>query len=408
MKVLLLNQFFHPDHSATAQIATDLADDLAAAGLHVTALSSCGSYLGGLTLPRSEQRNTIEIRRVRATSFGKRTLFHRAVDYASFYVAGAVALARMPRHDVIVALTTPPLIAATALVAKVLRGSRLVYWVQDLYPEVAVAFGALGARSAATRAMAAVSRTIMRRSDRIVTLGDAMRNRCIAAGAPPERTLVIPNWADGAAIRPVAHEDNGLRAEFARGARIVVMYSGNMGRAHDIETLLAAARLLPARRDIAFVFVGDGARRGIVDAAARELPNLRVASYQSRDRLSESLSAADVHLIALSPEIEGLIEPSKLYGIMAAGRPSLFVGPRGSEVARTIERERCGRVIASGDAQGLADAVAALADDDAERVSMGDRARRALETRFTRSVATARFRAVIEELGRAVVSRPCA
>jgi glycosyltransferase involved in cell wall biosynthesis len=151
-------------------------------------------------------------------------------------------------------------------------------------------------------------------------------------------------------------------------------------------------------RDISFAFIGDGASRREVEAAARELPNLRLAPYQPRDKLSESLSVGDLHLISLLPEVEGLIEPSKLYGIMAAGRPALFVGPPGSEVARTIERERCGRVFRNGDAEGLAAAIHELAADPVERKAMGQRARAALEQRYSRSIATARFRELLSSL----------
>jgi len=392
MKVLLLNQFFHPDHSATAQIETDLALDLAAAGIEVTALAARGSYLGGDTLPARETWRGIEIHRLAATSLGKRTLAHRALDYGSFYVSATLELARLPRHDAVVALTTPPLIAAAGLVAKTFKRSRLVYWVQDLYPEVAVAFGALSPRSAATRAMQATSRQVLRASDRVVVLGEAMRDRAVEGGATPERVAVIPNWADGEAVKPLPHAENPLRAELAGGASCLVMYSGNIGRGHDVETLVGAARLLRDRADVSFLFLGEGAKRLELQLAARDLPNVRFGPYQPRERLAASLSAADLHLVSLSPGLVGLLEPSKLYGIMAAGRPALFVGPAATEVARTIEREGCGCVVANGDARGLADAITSLAGDAPTRDHMGRRGREALVARYDRRLATARFR----------------
>ena len=398
MKVLLLNQFFHPDLSATAQMATDLCEDLAAAGIEVTAVATRGSYLGGGRLAARGEHRGVAIRRLWATSLGKRTVWHRALDYASFYASAAVAMAALPRHDVAVALTTPPLVAAAALVAKALRGTRLVYWVQDLYPEVAVAFGALGARSPAARLMAAVSRAVLARADRVVALGESMRERCIAAGAAADRAVVIPNWSDGAAVRSVPHRENPLRQGLAAGASCLVMYSGNLGQAHDLGTLLGAARALRDRGDVAFHFAGDGARRGEVEAAARSLPNVRLGPYQPRERLGAALSAADLHLVSLAPELEGLLEPSKLYGVMAAGRPALFVGPPGSEVARTVERERCGLAFRNGDAAGLAAAIARLAGDGAERERMGRAAREALLRRYDRRVATARFRELLRSL----------
>jgi glycosyltransferase involved in cell wall biosynthesis len=391
MKILLLNQFFHPDLSATAQIATDLAEDLAADGFSVTAVASRGTYLGGERLPARGVHGDAVIHRVAATSLGKRTLVHRALDYGSFYASAAVRLATLPRHDALVALTTPPLIAATGLVAKALRGTKLVYWVQDLYPEVAVAFGALRRGSLLERVMAATSRAVMRRADAVVALGDAMRERCVEAGARPERTHVVPNWADGASVCPHPPEGNAIRTELAAGARVLVMYSGNMGRAHDLGTLLAAARQLSDRPDIAFLFVGDGARRIEVERASRELRNVRLAAYQPRERLAEALSAGDLHLVSLAPEVEGLLEPSKLYGIMAAGRPCLFVGPERCEAARTIAREGCGSVFRNGDSAALAGAIRALADDERARAAIGGRARTAFEQRYDRSIATRRF-----------------
>jgi glycosyltransferase involved in cell wall biosynthesis len=270
--------------------------------------------------------------------------------------------------------------------------------VQDLYPEVAVALGALAARSAGARAMAALSRALLARSDRVVVLGEAMRERCIAAGAAPERTVVLPNWADPAEIRPVLHLENPLRRELAGEAATLVLYSGNLGRAHDLETPLAAARLLRERRDLAFLFAGDGARRGEVERAARELPGVRLAPYRPRASLSDALSAGDVHLVTLAPGLAGLVEPSKAYAAMAVGRPALYVGPEGSEVARTILAEGCGVAVANGDADGLARALAGLAADPDRRAAMGARGRRAVEERLGRAAATARFRALLEAL----------
>lgn len=398
MNVLLLNQFFPPDLAPTGQMAAELGEDLVAAGFEVTALASRGTYLGGGALPKRERHRGIDVVRVAATSLGKRTLVHRAVDYASFHVTAAAALARLPRHDVVIALTTPPLIAAVGLLARTLKRSRLVYWVQDLYPEVAIAFGALRPGSLAARTMAAISRGVLRRADRVVALGEAMRARCIAAGAQAERTVVIPNWADAEAIRPVPHAENPLRAEIAGGATTVVMYSGNMGRGHDLATLVEAARLLGDRADIRFVFAGDGARRGEVEAAVERLPNVRLVPYQPRERLAESLSAGDLHLVALSAEMEGLLEPSKLYGIMAAGRPALFVGPAGTEAARTIAAERCGAVVRNGDAPGLARVIRELAGDERARSELGARARAALVDRHARSVATGRFVRLLQDV----------
>jgi glycosyltransferase involved in cell wall biosynthesis len=390
MKILLLNQFFPPDLAPTGQMAADLAEDLVAAGDSVIVLASRGDYLGGERQPPRSTWRGVEIHRVAATSLGKRTLAHRALDYASFYASAAFTLSRMARHDVVVAMTTPPLIAAAGL-AVTRKGSKLVYWVQDLYPEIAVAFGALSDRAPTTRAMAALSRKVMAASASIVVLGDVMKERAVQAGAAPDRVAVIPNWADGEVIRPVPFESNPLREDLACGARFVVLYSGNIGRAHDVTTLVEATKLLAPRTDIAFVVQGDGAKRAELALATRGLPNVRFVPYQPREKLSESLSAADLHLITLAPNVLGLLEPSKLYGVMAAGRPSVYVGPARSEVARTIRQEQIGACVENGDATGLVNAILTRVAEPGGGREEGPRARVAFDRAYSRPRRTAQF-----------------
>jgi glycosyltransferase involved in cell wall biosynthesis len=415
MRVLLLNQFFHPDHAATAQLATDLAEDLVRAGLEVTVVAGRGRYLGGPVLPAREEYRGIRIRRVATTSLGKRTLVHRAADYVSFYVTAALEVARLPAFDAAIVMTTPPLIAAAAI-SQALRGTRIVHWQQDLYPDVAIATRALSARSPLARAMSIASRAMLSRADSVVVLGDAMVERVVAAGARRDGVEVIPSWADGDAIRPVDHCDNPFRAQLLAPERqqgaapppggvnaglagaCIIMHSGNMGRVHDVETLLEAARRLRDRRDLRFVFVGDGVKRRLVEAAARDLPNVALAPYQPRDLLPRSLSAADVHLVSLTDGLAGLSEPSKVYGIMAAGRPTVFVGPSASECACTLRRAGAGVVVRAGDTDTLAATLVDLAQDPVRRSEMGRRARAALVTSHDRRVATGRFVELLERL----------
>ncbi len=448
MKVLLLNQFFHPDLAATAQLATDLAEDLVEAGFEVTALAARGAYMGGGRLAATETYRGIRIERVRCTSLGKASIGRRLLDYGSFFAAAMARVLTGPRHDVVVAMSTPPLVAAIAALARsgprplALRqaqgertgadwrssagqaqgertgadwrssagqaqgertgaeprsrtGTRFVYWLQDVYPELAVEFGLFGERSLAARLFNAASRWTLRRADAVVVLGDAMGERVRAKGVSAARVHVLPNWADGAAVCPAPGEaDEFLRANGLQGKR-VVLYSGNMGRAHDLSTILAAARLLRSRREIAFVFVGDGAKRGEIEAAARELPSIHLLPYQPRERLAASLSAGEVHLVTQEPFTVGLVEPSKLYGAMAAGRPVLYIGPPETEAARTVEREGIGAVFSNGDAAGAAAAIDALLARSAE---FGARARTAFLARYDRRLRTAQFAGLLRSV----------
>jgi len=203
----------------------------------------------------------------------------------------------------------------------------------------------------------------------------------------------VPNWADGAAIRPMAPEASALRREWGFGEKFVVGYSGNLGRAHDCETLLAAARLLAAERDVVFSFVGGGLHFARLREAA--LANVSVRGYVSESRLGESLAACDVHLVTLLPAFEGLIVPSKFYGTAAAGRAVIFIGDPGGEIAHLLAAHGCGVTVAPGDAPGLAAAIKDLRASPEKLRAMGERARAAFEREWDKPIALARWREVI-------------
>lgn len=395
MRILLLNQFFHPDLSAVAQLATDLAEDLVGAGHEVTALAARGGYLGEERLPSLETWRGVRIVRVAATSFGKRSIAGRVADYASFYATAAARGLALSRHDVVIATTAPPLVASIGALLRGVKGTRFVYWMQDVYPELAVEFGVIGPRSMAARTFERVARATLRRADAVVVLGEAMGDRIASKGVSPERIYVIPNWSDPAGVRPVPPGENAFLREHGLVGKTVILYSGNMGRGHDMRTLLDAARRLEDHTDLVFAFIGDGAKRAEVEAASRDLPSIRLIPYQPRERLAESLSAGALHVVTQDPCTLGLIEPSKLYGVMAAGRPVLFIGPSTSEAARTVVREGVGEVVANGDVEGAARAVLRLT---ARAGELGARARGALERVYARSHRTAAFASLLAEV----------
>lgn len=392
---MLLNQFFHPDLAATAQIATDLAEDLVADGFEVTALAARGSYLGGGRLTATDVHRGVRIVRVRCASFGKRSVAGRVADYATYFVSALYRTLSIARPDIVVGMSTPPLVAAIAALSKALRGTRFVYWLQDVYPELAIELGMLRAGSIPARVLEAGSRWTLRRADQVVVLGEAMASRVLAKGVPRHRVQVIPNWADPDDIRPIRREENAFRREHGLDGKRVVLYSGNMGRGHDLATILDVARALRGDTTVVFVFIGEGAKRAEVEGAARELPNVRLLPYQPRERLAESLSSGDVHVVTQDACTVGLIEPSKLYGVLAAGRPVLYVGPSGTESARTILAEGAGAVVANGDVGGARDAVEALL---ARSEPIGARARERFVERYSRRQRTASFAALLRDL----------
>lgn len=398
MHVLAVNQFYAPDHSATSQLLTELCEDLVAGGDKVTVVASRGTYLGGGRLPARECLRGVEVRRPWATSFGKGGIPQRLADYGSFGASALGELVRVERPDVLLSLTTPPMLAVGAAAVARARGIPLVTWIQDVYPEVAVAFGLLGQAHPVTRALRLAAKASHRAASRGVVLSEGMAARVLAQGQDRSRLRVIQNWSDGAAIAPVAPHENPFRRAHGLEDRFVAMYSGNLGAGHELLPFVEAARRLEsAVPELVFAFVGDGVRRAEAERAAAGLTNVRFFPYQPRERLSESLSAADLHLASLQAGLEGLLVPSKLYGVLAAGRPLLYLGPANCELSEVVRHEHLGWHVEPGDAEGLVRALAEAAGDPARTRGKGERAREVFLARYDRPHAVRRFREVLVE-----------
>jgi glycosyltransferase involved in cell wall biosynthesis len=209
---------------------------------------------------------------------------------------------------------------------------------------------------------------------------------------------VVHNWADGEAVRPRPLAGHALRAEWGWDGRFVVLYSGNMGLAHEFETVLGVAEALRDRDEVLFAFVGGGPRRGEIEEQVRRrgLRNVEFRPYQARERLGDSLTAGDVHLVTLRERMAGLLVPSKIYGILAAGRPTVYVGPDEGEIAEILRSGACGVRVAPGDEQGLAEAVLRYASSESHRLEHGRNARRLFERRFTKEHGLRAFLRLIE------------
>jgi len=402
LKIVFINRFYAPDHSATSQMLTDLAAALAAGGADVQVVTSRLRYDdAGASLAPHEVIDGVEIHRVWTSRFGRGNLLGRALDYLSFYVAASAKLFGLARSgDVVVAKTDPPLVSVVAGWVARLRGARLVNWLQDLHPEVAATLGmapALGPGGSLLRWLRDAS---LRHAVANVVLGQLMRERVAAAGVDPKTIAVISNWADGALLHPVERGANPLRAEWGLGDKFVVGYSGNLGRAHEFRTVLDAADALRGQADIVFLFIGDGAQKSALATAARErgLSNVLFKPYQPRESLGRSLSAADVHLVTLRPELEGLVVPCKFYGVAAVGRPTILVGDPDGEIGSVVREAECGLCVGPGDAGGLATAITALRDDLPLRERMGSNARGLLEERYDKAIAVGRWRQLLQDV----------
>lgn len=399
MAVIFVNRFFYPDHSATAQLLSDLAFALAEDGRDVVVLTSRLGYdASDGPLPPREVVDQVRVERLWTTRFGRHALVGRALDYLTFYLSAMLAVARLVRRrDVVVVMTDPPMLAVPLGWIVRARRARLVAWLQDIFPEIALALG-LGPMwlMPGLWLQKLRDRSLMR-ADRVVVLGEEMAERVRGMGVQDERLKLIPNWADDRALRPIPPAENPLRQAWGLEGRVVIGYSGNLGRAHDVETLLAAADLLRHRDDLVFLFIGGGHHRAVLNVRAAGDARFVFQPYQERSRLAESLSAIDIHWTSLRPELEGLIVPSKVYGIMAVGRPIVHVGDPEGEVGRIVRRQGCGRVVSQGDAARLAQVLAELADNTALRQELGTRARAMVDEDGSFAVSFRGWRALLDE-----------
>jgi glycosyltransferase involved in cell wall biosynthesis len=253
-------------------------------------------------------------------------------------------------------------------------------------------------RSIVTRFFESLSRFILRKSDANVVLGRCMQDVVLKKGTPAPLVSLIPVWADLAGVEPVAHEANPYRAQWAPNGETIVMYSGNFGIGHDAATLCGAMELLRDEPNLRFVFVGAGKRRAEVEAfiKAKNITSASWHDYQPREKLGQSLSAGDVHIISIREGLEGIIVPSKLFGIMAVGRPSIFIGNETSEIARVLSETGSGVTIREGDPAPVAHAIRKLVRDPARRTEMGDRARQGIQGAYDRDTACEMWIRLIE------------
>lgn len=363
-KIVFVNRFYWPDEPATAQLLTDLAEGLAAAGHIVNIITSHPSKA---SVPACEARNGVLIHRVSGLRSKNNNVALKALAFLSFARGALRSINSMLKPgDVLVVMTDPPLLGVFASSLARKHGARLVHWLQDVYPEIAIAVG--------TAKFAGIFRSKRDRAwqaaDICVVPGEDMAAFVRSRGANPETVLVSPNWAP-AGLEAVPAD--ALRRDWGLAGKFIVMYSGNLGRVHDLHPLLAMAEALRGETDIVFLFVGDGAQRASLQATAerRGLRNVVFKPAQPRHRLGLTLSLANLHLVTLRPGCEQLVFPSKLYGITAVSRPVLYIGPKDCELARTIEVRGFGRSFARSETKPAIQTILHLRHAPADCARMG-------------------------------------
>ncbi len=383
MRIVLLNQFFWPDAVATSQILSDVAHDLA---VNHDVIAICAESGATIENEESDLGQHVSIIRTKSASFGHRSS-KRLLSYISYLVGSVWHGLRISEPDQFLTLTTPPVLPVIGSILSTLRGARHVIWEMDVYPDIATDIGFLKKGGIVAFLSGKLLDWSRRRAASIIVLGDDMKMRLLARGIPADKIRVVENWADGNEIQP---------APFAPGP-LVIHYSGNLGLAHEIDTIQKLIERLINHPDFQFTFVGGGPRRPALVQWCQEkgIRNVEFRSYCKRSDLSRSLGEGHLGLVTQLLHSLGSVVPSKIYGIMAAGRPLLYIGPDESTPARHIQRFQCGWHIQPGDVDGLESLLISLHENRQLLIEAGRRARTAFEQHFDRAIGVERIREVI-------------
>ena len=328
MRILLLNQCFYPDVVSTAQHLTDLATTLASRGHQVTVIASDRGYDDpSIRFKRREYWKGIDIIRIPAASFGKSSKWRRVLNFGSFMLLCSLRLLFLRRFDVVVALTSPPLISFLAALFVKIKGDSFCFWVMDLNPDEAIAAGWLEQNSATSRILQRMLNYSLKVASHTIVLDRFMKERVVAKGVDAVRVAIVPPWSHDDEVVYSAAGREEFRQQYGLSDKFVVMYSGNHSPCHPLDTLLDAARVLP---EIVFCFVGGGSEQAKVRDSG--LSNVMCLPYQPLNELSNSLSAADLHVVVMGEQFVGIVHPCKVYNILSIGAPVLYIGPEPSHV----------------------------------------------------------------------------
>ena len=389
MQILLVNQTFHPDTSATSYYCTDVASKLAQNGHKVTVLTAARGYSSPYPrFPAKELYGGITIRRVWPITFGRESRLGRLLDACCLNLAFAFRLFCLPRFDRVVALTSPPLIGWITSLWAAIKKVKFIYWIMDVNPDEAVQVGWIKKDSLISYALENTLKITLRRSHRIVCLDSFMKDR-IARKAPREAHIdIVPAWSLDNDLQTLPHAANAFRTRHDLQDFFVVMYAGNHSICHPLDTLLEAAWLLRDARQIKFVFVGNGNRVSDVTQYKdkKNLFNIVQIPHHPRDKMKYCLSSADLHVVVMGDGYAGIVHPCKIYGILAIGRPFVYIGPEESHITQIMRDHKVGYEVRHGQAEELAETIkAAMRLGESEKESIM-RSEKAAAQRFSQQI----------------------
>jgi glycosyltransferase involved in cell wall biosynthesis len=398
LHVTLVTSHFHPDYSATGQLLTELAVGLDGMGCEVSVFTARPTY-ANRPVPRFEVHEGVEVHRVISTSFDKNLPIGRIFNSCTYFLSVSWGLLWRSQRGPLLIVSNPPFLGLVGYLLRLLRGRPFVYLIHDVFPDAAVTLGYLKADGWVSRIWDRVNRLVLTHASRIVVLGEGTKTLIARKGGDgvADRIRVIHNWVDEAFIRPLPKSENPFVREHGLEGRFVVLYAGNLGLGQDLETVIGAAERV-RDRDMVFLFIGEGGKKKKLQAMVQErgLDNVRFLPYQPRDVLPYSATCSDVSLVALERGVEGLSMPSKLYTIMASGRPVVAIVEKGLEVARIVAEGNCGESVEPGDVDGLVRVLDHYGSNPEICERDGRNGRAHFQAHFTRTLALREYFEVLE------------
>ena len=389
MNITILHQYFYPDVAGAALRLTELAASLAQEGLETTAVTSFPMNTGNQKVPNTEIYKGIRIHRLRRRAFNKNRSVGRALNAVSFFIAAFFKILATERNSILLVGSDPPFLPLIGWLMKKLRGQTYMVLVFDIYPDLAIQFGYLKSNTLVVRAWEYLNTLSLSEAKTIITLGKYMKETLLKKLKHPEelsKIQVMPTWEDGHLIRPIQKKENRFCQEHQLLNQTIVLYSGNMGKVHELTSLIETAELLKREAEILFVLIGDGAQQSelVKLVLKKQLKNVRFFPYQTAEMAPHSLTSGDIAVVSMKKEAKNLCVPSKLYTALASGQAILGIFPKDTEIAELIDREDCGiRVDPDSPAQ-IAKAILALHQDQSLLAKYQKNARRVFESNFTK------------------------
>jgi glycosyltransferase involved in cell wall biosynthesis len=401
--LMILSQYFYPDLTSTAQLLTELAEDLKGYGYNIKVYTGKPSYLKNTTKTKKKEiYKEISIYRVAATRFNKNNILGRLSNFFSYFFSVFFKLLFQKDRYPLLIVSNPPFLSIIGLLFKKTRKQKYIYLIHDIYPDIAVALGYLKEKNIIVKVWDKINYQVLINAEKVIVLGEYMAEKIKKKYQlfDDHKIKIIHNWADESFIIPIKKEENWFVKKYNLENKFIILYSGNIGLFQDLNTIIKAAEKLKIYEDIFFLFIGDGGGLNKLKKIVEEkkLHNVKFLPYQPKKNLPYSLTSADISIVTLEKGVEGLAVPCKTYGILACGRSMIGLVGKDCEVAEIIKGAKCGYRVEQGDVNGLVEKIKYIYENSEILKIMGENSRKYFEKHFTRSQMTRKYYNILEKI----------